>query len=222
MDIRGLQKVSLIDYPGGICTTVFVCGCNLRCGYCHNKDLVLSPNTLPKIDEDDIIAFLAAKRGKIDAVCISGGEPTLMPDLKAFLDKIGSMGFRIKLDTNGTMPDVLKELLPILDYVAMDIKAPLNKYKEIVGVDIDTNKILTSVKLLKESHIEHEFRTTLVPLLTIEDIKDIRAMIPGQPYYLQQFRPITTIDPGIGQMRPYRPEVVKRIAKEVGATVRGL
>lgn len=224
MDIRGFQKVSLIDFPGVICATVFTGGCDFRCGYCHNRELVLNPGNLPKYDESEILQYLAKSTGKIDGVCITGGEPTLQKDLTSFVRQIKTLGLKVKLDTNGTNPEKLKELiaLNLLDYVAMDIKAPLHRYHLIAGVKCETSRIQKSIEILVSSGIEHEFRTTLVPLLTESDIFQIREMIPGDRYVLQQFRVTSTLaDPALQNMVPWPLERVQRTAAVVNAIVRG-
>jgi pyruvate formate lyase activating enzyme len=226
MVIRGFQKVSIIDFPGNICATIFTGGCNLRCRYCYNRNLVLNPEKLPKYFEDDILFYLDNRKDKLDGVCISGGEPTLQPDLGDFIEKIKSLDLKVKLDTNGTNPDKLKELLPILDYVAMDIKAPLDKYSYINKcTDGHVQSIRESIEALKKSRIPHEFRTTLVPVLTLEDIIQIRKLIPYERYVIQQFRlGDTLIDPELNKLNPYPPEEVRKMADDlhVRASVRGI
>lgn len=224
MNIRGFQKASLVDFPGVICTTVFTGGCNFRCGYCHNRELVLNPGNLPKYDKREILQYLVKCTGKIDGVCITGGEPTLQKDLTPFIKQIKALGLKVKLDTNGTNPEKLEELiaLKLLDYVAMDIKAPLHRYYLVAGVRCEAGKIQKSIEILAGSGIEHEFRTTLVPLLTEGDIFEIREMIPKERYVLQQFRVTNTlIDPALQDMAPWPPEMVKKIAAVVNAVVRG-
>lgn len=223
MNIRGLQKTSLLDFPGNVCATIFTGGCNLRCGYCHNRDLVCCPEKLPQYEEDQVLAFLQHGARRLDGVCISGGEPTLQPDLKAFITRIKAMGLLVKLDTNGTNPEMLKDLLPLLDYVAVDLKAPLEKYGLVVGTGVDPARIEETINILQAAQTPHEFRTTLVPLLSHKDIKKIRKLIPKEPYVLQQFRPgPTLIDSSLNKLRPYPPEKIVEIAQAAKAAVRGL
>lgn len=164
MKIFGLEKLSMVDFEGHLCCTVFTAGCNFRCPYCHNSDLVEGKN-LQQISEEDFFAFLLKRKGLLDAVCISGGEPTLQPDLTQFIKKIKALGFLVKLDSNGTAPNVLKELVSqnLLDYVAMDIKNSRESYLRTAGNgSFNLDKIEESVNFLKEGKVAYEFRTTLV------------------------------------------------------------
>ncbi|NLL67377.1 MAG: anaerobic ribonucleoside-triphosphate reductase activating protein [Clostridiaceae bacterium] len=193
MKISGLQKSSMIDYPGNISAVVFTQGCNMNCGYCHNRCLIGATSKNETILQDDIIAFLKTRRGLLDGVVISGGEPTLQKDIPQFLDIIKGMGFKTKLDTNGTNPECLKILLEnkLLDYVAMDIKAPLCKYRKVCCSPVDTRKISESISILKEDQVEYEFRTTYTPELCDEDLMDISETIKGaHKYVLQQYREV--------------------------------
>ena len=164
MKIGGFQKVSLIDYPGRISAVVFTRGCNFRCPFCHNPELVDPERFTDLIPEPEILSFLEKRRGRLDAVVITGGEPTLQPELLPFVIHLRAMGYRIKLDTNGALPEVIEEMLGrrLLDYIAMDIKAPLGKYGEATGVKADGRRITRSISLIMGSGIEYEFRTTAV------------------------------------------------------------
>ena len=164
MKIGGLQKISLIDYPGRISAIVFTQGCNFRCPYCHNPELVDPAQYGPILPEEEVISFLEKRRGKLEAVTVTGGEPTLQPDLDRFLHEIKGMGYLTKVDTNGSMPDVLERLIRgrLVDYLAMDVKGPLKKYGQIAGTKVQTQKIRKSIELITASGIEHEFRTTVV------------------------------------------------------------
>jgi pyruvate formate lyase activating enzyme len=196
MNIGGYQKLTLIDFPGTLATTVFTIGCNFRCHFCHNPELVLgSANLLSGTEnkiEQEFFAFLDKRKGKLGGVCITGGEPTLQPDLIEFIKKVRAMGFLIKLDTNGARPDVLKKLLDLklLDFVAMDIKNKLEKYSETVGVKVDTERIKLSVDLIRNSRVLYEFRTTVVPgIHEDEDFLEIAQWLSGaRAYYLQEYR----------------------------------
>ncbi len=218
MDIRGIQKFSMIDFPGQLCSTVFVGGCNLRCPYCYNRELVLNPASLQPVAEAELLAFLDERTSFLDGLCISGGEPTLQENLVEFISSVKAMGLKIKLDTNGTKPDVIRELLreKLLDYIAVDIKAPPSRYPLLAGVDVDASAVLETIELLKGSSLEHEFRTTVVPgLLTTKDILNIAQMLTGcRRYVLQQFQLLTgVIDPTLGSAKPYCREKIFRIAQ---------
>ena len=190
MLIKGIQKVTLLDYPGKIACTLFTGGCDFRCPFCQNASLVTHVDD-EKLDEEEVLDFLKSRIGKLDAVCISGGEPCLQKDLKEFCLKIKQMGFLIKLDTNGYFPEKIKELLDekVLDYIAMDIKNCPEKYALTAGVKIDLEKIKESVKLIQTSGIRHEFRTTVVQEFhTVQDIALIASWIAPSSLYLQQFK----------------------------------
>lgn len=193
MEIHGFQKTTLLDYPGHVAATVFFGGCNFRCPYCHNKDLVLSPFSVPTISEEVVLNHLKKRVGILDGVCITGGEPTLQPDLEDFICKIRSMGYDIKLDTNGSNPQVLKALCQknLLNYVAMDIKHTQKKYPLVCQSDaFSINAILESAAFLMENHVAYEFRTTITrELHTKEDILAIGAWLKGaSAYYLQAYQ----------------------------------
>jgi pyruvate formate lyase activating enzyme len=193
MLLGGLQKMTLIDYPGKIGATVFTVGCNFRCSFCHNPELVLSSQFMVSPNDDtlerEFFEFLKTRQGKLDGVCITGGEPTLQPDLIEFIAKIKKMGFAVKLDSNGTRPDILQELFKkkLVDYVAMDIKASLNNYQKICGIKIDLDRINLSVDLIKNSGVDYEFRTTVVPdLHSVEEFKDVAKWLAGSKKYILQ------------------------------------
>jgi pyruvate formate lyase activating enzyme len=160
--ISGLQKTSLIDYPGKIVCTLFLFGCNFRCGFCHNPELVLNPSG-KEYSEKEILDFLEKRKGQLEGVCITGGEPLLSLE-KDFLKKIKSLGYSIKIDTNGTNPEKLKEFIDegLVDYVAMDLKASPEKYDLVAGVKVDIKKLEESIKLIVNSEIDYEFRTTIL------------------------------------------------------------
>ena len=166
MKISGLQKMTLLDYPGKIACTVFLGGCNFRCPFCHNGEL-LDSGTEAIMDERELLDFLSKRRGLLDAVCISGGEPTLQKDLVSLLEKIKQLGYLIKLDTNGSRPEVLKALVEgnLLDYVAMDIKNAPECYAKTAGVSVQLEKIEESIRFLLEEHVDYELRTTVVAQL---------------------------------------------------------
>lgn len=192
MIIHGFNKTTLLDFPGHIATTVFFGGCNFRCPFCHNASLVLNPKSQPTIFEEEFFSFLNKRKNILEGVCITGGEPTLIPDLETFIRKIKDYGLLVKLDTNGYRPDVLKDLVGkgIIDYVAMDIKSSPDNYNESCGAIIDIDKIKESVDFLKENHIPYEFRTTIVKELHSEnDIIKIGQWLDGsEQYFLQCYK----------------------------------
>ncbi|MEG2450743.1 MAG: anaerobic ribonucleoside-triphosphate reductase activating protein [Clostridia bacterium] len=191
MEICGFEKFSMVDFDKKIACTVFTNGCNLRCPFCHNSSLVYGRSQADTIPESDVFDYLLKRRKLVDAVCVSGGEPTLQHDLTDFIKKVKDLGLLVKLDTNGTNPNKLKELLDqnLLDYVAMDIKNSEDRYSEISGRTVDIAKIKESVSILKNSKIEYEFRTTLISdFHTENDIVAILKIISGATkYYFQKY-----------------------------------
>ncbi len=192
MKIKGLQKLTLLDYPGRLAATVFLGGCNMRCPFCHNASLVVRPDNT-EITEDELFAFLESRRGKLSGVCVTGGEPTLNRELPSFISKIRALGYSVKLDTNGTHPDMLESLIRdgLVDYVAMDIKTSIENYGRVSGIpDIDTSKIERSIDLLLSGTVPYEFRTTVVrELHTASDFYSIGRRIEGaRAYFLQSFK----------------------------------
>lgn len=193
MRIHGFQKTTLLDYPGHLAATVFFGGCNFLCPFCHNASLVLSPDSLPAIPEDEILNTLKKRKGILEGVCITGGEPTLEVGLPDFIKKIKDLGLLVKLDTNGSNPGILKELLSqgLLDYVAMDIKSSPDKYPAAIGKDsFPLKNISESIRLLLTDKIDYEFRTTVVKELhTSSDLVLIGEWIKGaKAYYLQAYK----------------------------------
>lgn len=192
MILGGFQKLTLLDYPGKIATTVFTVGCSFRCPFCHNPELVDLRLTHNEESEKAFFEFLQKRKGKLEGVCITGGEPTIQPDILDFIKKIKKMGFLVKLDSNGTRPDVLKKIIDqkLVDYIAMDIKSSLEKYAEATGSKVDIDRIRLSVNLIRNSKIPYEFRTTVVPGLHAEkDFIEIAKWINGaEAYYLQEYR----------------------------------
>ena len=218
MIIGGFQKFSLIDYPGKISCIVFTQGCNFRCPYCHNPELI--PFTsLVKIKEETILSFLEKRKGKIDAVVITGGEPTMQQDLLKFIQKIKEMGYLIKLDTNGSNPEMLEIIInhSLVDYIAMDIKAPLEKYKEVTHSVISPEKIKRSIRMIMNSDIKYEFRTTVVKSqLSREDIINIGKLIEGaELYILQKFIPSKTLDPNFSNEKTYSDEELRSLKRKL-------
>jgi len=187
MKIGGMQPFTLSDYPGLCAAIIFTLGCNFRCSYCHNKRL-LNNNAKP-ISNEQVFEFLNAKRGKLDGIVISGGEPTLQPDLHKMLQQIKSLQYQIKLDTNGTNPNVLKKLMDrgLVDYIAMDIKAPMFAYHKLAGVPVITSDIEKSIDIIINSGINHMFRTTWdKTLLTQSDIDAIQVLLPKSSNFVLQ------------------------------------
>lgn len=224
MEIRGWQKVSLIDYPGEICSTLFVGGCNFRCGYCYNRDLVVDYHGLPLFSTEEIFGYLRSRASLVEGVCLTGGEPTLQEDLVDFVLLLKKSGFKVKLDTNGARPDVLRKLLKdnLLDFIAVDIKAPPEKYPIVTGVNIEWERIKETVQLLQNSPVKQEFRTTVVPgLLEVEDLLNIARSIRGSSrYVLQQFHPASTlINPCLGTAKPFSREDILKASRLCGEYV---
>jgi len=227
MLICGLQKVTLIDFPGRIACTVFLGGCNFRCPWCYSRELVLPQDieVQPKISEKEFFVFLKTRKDLLAGVVICGGEPTIHDELRQFIEKIKKMNFLVKLDTNGSNPRALEALFKdhLLDYVAMDVKQIQNsnlknqKYDEATGVKIDLSKIKESIDLIKNSGVEYEFRTTVVPEIhTKEDIMEIAKWLsPAKKYYLQNFRPEKTVNPEFETQRPYSEEELLGIQKNI-------
>ncbi|MGB9763077.1 MAG: anaerobic ribonucleoside-triphosphate reductase activating protein [Minisyncoccia bacterium] len=221
MIFGGFQKTTLVDYPGKIAATVFTLGCNFRCPYCHNLELVL-PELIekqPKISEEEVLNFLKERKGLLEGLCITGGEPTLHYDLISFLEKVKSLGYLVKLDSNGSRPEILKELFEkkLIDYLAMDVKTSLEKYHLVTLNQIPVEDILTSIKLIKDSGIDYEFRTTVAPeIVTKEDILKIVDLIkPARAYYLQIFKGIKTLDPRFTQLKGLDEEDLKDLIEQI-------
>lgn len=219
MILGGYQKLTLIDYPGKIAATVFTVGCNFRCPFCHNPELVNLRLAHGETTEKEFFDFLKKRKGKIEGVCITGGEPTLQSDLVDFIKKIKKLGFLVKLDTNGTRPDVLKKLidLKLLDFVAMDIKNQPKNYAKTTGGKIDIARIKLSVKLIMNSKLPYEFRTTVVPGLHVEkDFEEIAKWIKGaRSYYLQEYREGKILDPRLKKKTRGKKIDLEKIQKKI-------
>ncbi len=196
MVFRGWQKTSLNEWPGKVCSIVFIQGCNFRCPFCYNYDLVLNPEKLPLIKEKEILDYCKKNKDLLDGVMITGGEPLInkKKDLIKFIKKVKKLGLKVGIETNGTNPKMIKYLIVnnLVDYLAMDIKAPLTqrKYAQLTGVKVDLKKIKKSIKIIIDSNIDSEFRTTVVPGLLNEDdiLKIVQEIKGGKKYYLQQFQ----------------------------------
>jgi pyruvate formate lyase activating enzyme len=222
MIIAGIQKTSLVDWPEKICATVFIAGCNFRCSFCHNPDLVF-PEEIEKIEplsEMEVLTIISDRQKYIDGVCITGGEPLLSPDVVKLIRKIKAKGLLVKVDTNGSNPKVLRSLIneKLIDYVAMDIKGPKDKYSMMCCVKPDFVKIEETISILKESNINYEFRTTVVKgLLDPEDIISTADWLRGgKAYYLQNFVSDTKlIDPGLKDQKTYTPSQLQEMLSAV-------
>ena len=189
MKIGGLIKFTLIDYPGRVAAIVFTQGCNFRCRYCHNPELVYPHLLQEPMPQEEVMSFLRHRQGTLEGVVVTGGEPTLQPDLLDFLSDVKSLGYFVKLDTNGAKPDVLQAAIEkkLVDYIAMDLKAPLDKYRLITGVACDEAVLKRSMKLIQESGLPYEFRTTYdKEVLTDKDIDVLKELTQGQPYRVQE------------------------------------
>lgn len=230
MKILGLQKLTLLDYPEHLACTIFLGGCNFRCPFCHNRDLVDLDSQAPTILEDDFFSLLKKRKGILEGVCISGGEPLIHPDLPDFIKKIKSLGFLVKLDTNGSYPEHLKALVKqhLLDYVAMDIKNAPDRYASTAGLtELDLTSINSSINFLKQGLVPYEFRTTLVAdfhdTAAIDAIADWLA--GDSPYYLQCFEDRDTVIQS-GLHAPCRQDILlyqKRLQTKVPHTyLRGI
>ena len=218
MRIGGLQKLTLLDYPGKVACTVFLSGCNLRCPYCHNPALVLpEQSNAPGMPGSEVFAFLEQRKGKLDGICITGGEPTLQPELPGFLEKLRGLGYSIKLDTNGTNPGMLNRLLHdgILNYVAMDIKNSPSRYAETCGGADVLSKVRESADLLLNSPTDYEFRTTVCkPLHTEKEMEEIGRWLRGaKRYFLQPF--VDTGDLVSGGVQAHTQDELTRLRQAV-------
>jgi pyruvate formate lyase activating enzyme len=208
MKIGGLQKTTFLDYPDKMACVVFTVGCNLRCPFCHNRDLVDGlVNDL--IEEKDFFKFLENRKKILEGVVITGGEPTLQPDLMDFCKKIKKMGFLVKLDTNGTNPSIVKELMneKLIDFVAMDFKNDFENYEKTVGVPVNLDKIKESIRMIQSWGGDYEFRTTFVPTLhTKKNIENILKIVPKEKLILQRFRPNNCLDSNFNKLDPVEKE----------------
>lgn len=207
MIISGLQKTTLIDYPGKIAAIVFTRGCNFRCGYCHNPELVDPEIYYPEIKQEEIIDFLEKRRNVLEGVVITGGEPLIHSDIKEFIKKIKELDYAVKLDSNGSNPSLLQELIDdhLIDYIAMDIKHLPQRYHEITPSDPNIEKIKQSIEIIKNSGLPYEFRTTVLPKhFQKNDFIAIGKLLKGaKMYYLQQFRPLKTLDQAYQQEKSF-------------------
>ncbi|HPU31051.1 MAG TPA: anaerobic ribonucleoside-triphosphate reductase activating protein [Syntrophorhabdaceae bacterium] len=217
--IKGFIETSFIDWKGHLSSVIFTGGCNFRCPYCHNSDLVLRPNELEDIPLDYIIKRLKKFKKWVNHIVITGGEPTIHKGLLELIEEIKSLGFNIKLDTNGSNPEMLKELAKrdLLDYIAMDIKGPLDRYSRWCGIEVDVEKIKESLRFILEGSIDYEFRMTVVPFFhkkkdVYETVKYIKT---AKRFYIQEFKPRNTLNPSFMTIEPFSPDKIKEIKENV-------
>jgi pyruvate formate lyase activating enzyme len=218
MKIGGFQKTSLLDYPDMISSIVWTIGCNFNCPFCYNTELIRG--TVQTIYEEQIFNHLKKREGIIESLVISGGEPFLQKDLDIFCKKIKNLNLKIKIDTNGYFPDKLKELIDkkLIDYIAVDIKAPKEKYKKLTGIKIDIKKIQKTINILQKSRVDYEFKTTFVPkFLTKKDIVEIAKWLKGsKKYYLQQFKnEVPVLSNQLQHIKPYEKKDLLDIIEEI-------
>lgn len=218
MKFSGLQKTSLLDYPDHVASVLFTPGCNLRCPYCHNHQIATNPQP-PFLQEGAALEVLESRKKYVDSVVVTGGEPCMHKEMPKFLSKLKEHGFMVKLDTNGCYPDTLQECLGIVDYVAMDVKTSLEKYK-LLGL-ADSSVIQRSVEIIKAGKVPYEFRTTVVPqIVNAEDIAAIGELVKGAKVLaLQQFVPGDLLDKRYADVKPYSPEVIAGFAETLKSYV---
>jgi pyruvate formate lyase activating enzyme len=224
MRIQGFQKTSLIDYPKNICSVIFLPGCNFRCGYCHNPELVIDEG-LNEVMEGWLLNKVEERKGLVDSVCITGGEPTLHKDLPEFIKKLKDKGLKVKLDTNGSNPEMLKQLIKdkFIDFIAMDVKNVFEKYENTINSKISSDVIKESIKTVIRSGLEHEFRTTVLPILhKKEDIVKIAKSVAGaNKYVIQQFVSTEKIlDKNFSKEDRYSEKELEEIRKECNKYVK--
>lgn len=223
MKIKGFTGTSLLDYPKNVCSILFLGGCNFRCPFCHNAGLVTGGKEYPTIEVTDIIQKLEERKDFIDGVVVSGGEPTIHKDLPELILKIKDLGLKVKLDTNGSNPDIIETLLDnnAIDFIAMDIKTSFEKYSKAAGVNIDIKKISRSINLIKSSNIDYEFRSTIVPVLVNEeDIIKMGGFLEGANiFYLQQFNTQITFDLEYSKIEPYSISKLKHFKNILEKTI---
>lgn len=215
MKIAGFQKLTLLDYPSKVACIIFTQGCNYKCPYCQNSGLIDHSNE-DLIDEEEIFKYLDKRKGVIDGIVISGGEPTIQKDLKSFIKKVKEKGFLIKLDTNGSNPNFVEEVIneKLVDYIAMDIKNVLEEYKDVTNVNPNIVNLKRSIEIIKNSNIEHEFRTTIIKNIhNIDKILKICEYVDGDKLYLQNFVLSENV---LGKyLKPFTEEELKEIKKEI-------
>jgi pyruvate formate lyase activating enzyme len=225
--IVGFNRTSLLDWDGCVTAVIYLPGCNFRCPFCHNRELVLEPEQFQDIPFDFVRQFVEENREFLDGIVVTGGEPTMHPDLPQLLRKVKQLGVKVKLDTNGSNPDMLEDLIGagLVDFVAMDLKAPLDaRYEDLAGAKVDVERLKRSVKVIMQSGVDYEFRTTMVPiLLKPEDYESMAAFIAtARRYVLQHFVPKNTLDPNLSVIKPLDQGKVRQIAERCKPYVRRL
>lgn len=212
MNIKGILKTSLVDYPGRLTTVIFLGGCNLECRYCHNPELICGTSNSDDLNEVDILELIKKRSSLVDSVVITGGEPTLSKEIISFLQKIKEIPLSVKLDTNGSNPALIEELLEkkLVDYVAVDVKTSPEKYQLVTGKDVDFNNIKNTIDIIKKSGVDYELRTTCIPhFVTLDDFKMIKNEVGIiKKYYLQQFVNKVTLDSALKDYKPYSVSVL--------------
>lgn len=227
MQIAGLERCSFVDWPGRMAAVVFAPGCNLNCYFCHNRCLLGAPNTAELLDAGEVLRWLGTRRGLLDGVVLSGGEALLQPQIESFIRQARGLGFAVKLDTNGTRPEALARLIMdgLLDYVAMDIKAPSERYDEVCGADVDQGALDRTIGMLLAGVVDYEFRTTVLPQFSLRDVVAMAARIRGaERYILQQYQPVLQPDPAAPDLRiartPHSAAAIQEMALEAQGFVK--
>ncbi len=221
VEIKGFLETSFVDWPGKICSVLFLPRCNFRCLYCHNHSLVLSPEQYATLPIEDVLDRLISFRDWVDGICVTGGEPTLHTDLVSLIREVKGLGFLVKLDTNGSRPEQLEGLIERkeVDFVSMDVKAPLepDPYARITGSPVDLDALWRSVRILEEGDVEHEFRMTVVPgFHSLDDVRRLgRQLKAGPRVVLQNFNPENPLDPSLRGKRSYELETLRELEREV-------
>jgi len=219
LPIVRLQRLSLTDYPGRLCAKVVIPGCNFRCPYCKNSELIFDYLSMEKVPERDVLDHLYRVKGYLTGLCIGGGEPTLHYGLLQFAYKVKSLGYKVKLDTNGTRPRRLRKMMEegVLDYIAMNIKAPLDRYPDVVRYKVDVKAIGESIRLLRKGGIDYEFNTTVVPgIIGVKDIEEIaRTLIGSKRFVIQQLKSEVNSCPGYSKIKPYTKNELEGFRKLV-------
>lgn len=221
VEIKGFLETSFLDWPGKLCSVIFLPYCNFRCPYCHNHQLIFNPEEFASISLDFILNRLNSFKDWIEGICITGGEPTIHKDLPLMIDKIKREGFQVKLDTNGSNPQILEDLInnDLIDFVSMDVKAPLDptSYRRSIGVKFDIDPILRSIRILKKGKVDFQFRMTVVPgLHEEEDIKTLAEQLKaGKRFILQNFNPESPLNPSFKSLIPFDHQRLKKIERIV-------
>jgi len=219
VEIKGIEKFAPKDFPGFISATIFVGGCNFRCPFCHNADLVLKPESLASFPAEVFLGFLDSRRDWLEAICISGGEPLIHDDLESLLRIVKDRSLKAKIDTNGTFPERLQALIEsgLLDCIAMDVKTSLDKYRKVSASNVKSSSLLKSIEIIRESGLDYVFRTTAVPgLVDSDDLLEIGRLLEGaKTFQLQQFVPLNTLDRELGKTVPYSKSELQGMAESL-------